>query len=243
MVCLAPLLKILQSDYPLLRPELVVSPSSGLEKELVDREARSRLPGEPLRPSRPAARIRSAPSRPSGRRAPSWRLPKRVRPRDLSGPSDHQQSAAFRDVPADQRLVRHGGAGAGAAGRLHQRRLGVPSDLRGRGHRPPARQDDREPRGGRRRQRSSPPTRSSKAAGSTAGPGRAETRTRFRPSSRARATCCRRSTIWSCRNRPTAQRSSGWTSAFCARRHSSPSAPRRSRRRTSATAHPEKIEA
>lgn len=100
MVCLAPLLKILQGDYPLLRPELVVSPSSGLEKDLVEQKLDLAFLVNPF--GHPGLQLKSLGTQPTvWAAAPSWRLPKRVRPRDLRGHpiiSNPPPSAMYRQI-------------------------------------------------------------------------------------------------------------------------------------------------
>jgi len=82
MVCLAPVLKALRSDYPMLRPELVVSMTSSLEKDLVDRRLDLAFLADPLG-------HHSLQQQPLGMQpivwaaAPSWGLPAKVRPADL----------------------------------------------------------------------------------------------------------------------------------------------------------------
>jgi DNA-binding transcriptional LysR family regulator len=84
MVCLAPVLKALRSDYPLLRPELVVSMTSALEKDLIARKLDIAFLANPvghanlqLQPLGTQSIVWAA--------APSLGLPAKVRPADLKG--------------------------------------------------------------------------------------------------------------------------------------------------------------
>jgi DNA-binding transcriptional LysR family regulator len=82
MVCLAPVLKALRTDYPLLRPELVVSMTSALEKDLIDRRLDLAFLANPV--GHPSLQLQ-----PLGMQSivwaasPSWGLPAKVRPADL----------------------------------------------------------------------------------------------------------------------------------------------------------------
>jgi DNA-binding transcriptional LysR family regulator len=84
MVCLAPVLKALRTDYPLLRPELVVSMTSALEKDLIERRLDLAFLANPL--GHPSLQLQ-----PLGMQSivwaasPSWGLPAKVRPTDLKG--------------------------------------------------------------------------------------------------------------------------------------------------------------
>lgn len=82
MVCLAPVLKALRSEYPLLRPELVVSTSSELEKNLIDRRLDLAFLANPI--GHPSLQLQSLGTQATVWAAsPSWELPSRVRPVDL----------------------------------------------------------------------------------------------------------------------------------------------------------------
>jgi DNA-binding transcriptional LysR family regulator len=82
MVCLAPVLKALRADYPLLRPELVVSMTSALEKDLIARRLDLAFLANPV--GHPSLQLQ-----PLGTQSivwaasPGWGLPARVRPTDL----------------------------------------------------------------------------------------------------------------------------------------------------------------
>jgi DNA-binding transcriptional LysR family regulator len=82
MVCLAPVLKVLQGEYPLLRPELVVSPSVGLEKDLIERKLDLAFLVNPI--GHPSLHLQSLGTQSTVWAAsPSWGLPSRIRPTDL----------------------------------------------------------------------------------------------------------------------------------------------------------------
>jgi DNA-binding transcriptional LysR family regulator len=82
MVCLAPVLKVMRNDYPLLRPELVVSMTSALEKDLIARRLDVAFLANPI--GHPSLQLQ-----PLGVQSivwaasPAWGLPTRVRPIDL----------------------------------------------------------------------------------------------------------------------------------------------------------------
>ncbi len=82
MVCLPALLDRLRRDYPALRPELVVSTSSGLERDLAGHQLDVAVLVNPI--GHPELRLVPLGVQPTyWTAAPSWTLPKRVRPADL----------------------------------------------------------------------------------------------------------------------------------------------------------------
>jgi DNA-binding transcriptional LysR family regulator len=82
MVCLAPILKALRADYPLLRPELVVSMTSALEKDLIARRLDLAFLANPV--GHPSLQLQALGTQAIVWAAsPSMGLPTKVRPADL----------------------------------------------------------------------------------------------------------------------------------------------------------------
>lgn len=82
MVCLPALLERLRRDFPALRPELVVSTSSGLERDLAAHQLDIAVLVNPI--GHPELRLVPLGVQPTyWTAAPSWNLPRRVRPADL----------------------------------------------------------------------------------------------------------------------------------------------------------------
>lgn len=82
MVCLPALLERMRRDFPALRPELVVSTSSGLERDLAAHQLDIAVLVNPI--GHPELRLVPLGVQPTyWTAAPSWKLPRRVRPADL----------------------------------------------------------------------------------------------------------------------------------------------------------------
>jgi DNA-binding transcriptional LysR family regulator len=82
MVCLPALLDRMRRDFPALRPELVVSTSSGLERDLAAHQLDIAVLVNPI--GHPELRLVPLGVQPTyWTAAPSWNLPRRVRPADL----------------------------------------------------------------------------------------------------------------------------------------------------------------